>query len=354
MMIECEGCQATYNIPDSKIPEGGTRVRCKKCQTKISVHRESTEQATDAAPSPEKENEVINNAKSTASALSEKALKFGEKAKEKANNFRAFTNDKPKGPENGSLETGINDTKFNRFLSFSFKLGKYISAFCIVLFFLVFIGAGIFYLTTFGASFEKPEFDSKIFKEGESVGIESYDQSGNQERIEAEEKYDKQVKFIVQRVYKKEYWSENYDKYYNKLANMSEEYRGEYINGMVEFFEDGTEYYQTHDAKEGSPSYWELQKAYNERFQMEMIRAKSEQKIAEQGRLTILGVIVASMLLYIIFLLIPILIKIEENTRNNKTVNTPQMDLAADQFEHANSAGHRPSSTIGNPTPAKA
>ena len=70
----------------------------------------------------------------------------------------------------------------------------------------------IFYFSNFGSSFEKPEFDPGLFKDGESVGIESYDRSGNQARIEVEDDYEKQVKFVVQRVYKKEYWSEYYDK----------------------------------------------------------------------------------------------------------------------------------------------
>lgn len=40
MNIECSKCKTSYNIADSKIPEGGTKVRCKKCQNIIEVMRD--------------------------------------------------------------------------------------------------------------------------------------------------------------------------------------------------------------------------------------------------------------------------------------------------------------------------
>jgi len=170
MIIECELCDAKYNISDSKIPEGGTRMKCKKCQAIISVHREGANAEPDAAPAPDTKNEAINKAKGTASALSEKALSFGKKAKEKASSFREITNNKTSDFKSDAIDSSNKGNRFNRFLFFSFKIGKYISAFCIVLFFLIFIGAAIFYLSSFGISVEKPEFDPNIFKKGKSGG----------------------------------------------------------------------------------------------------------------------------------------------------------------------------------------
>ena len=39
MKIQCESCQATYNIDESKIPEKGATARCKKCGSRILIRK---------------------------------------------------------------------------------------------------------------------------------------------------------------------------------------------------------------------------------------------------------------------------------------------------------------------------
>lgn len=39
MKIQCEKCQAKYNIPEERIPEGGATARCKKCGAKIRIKK---------------------------------------------------------------------------------------------------------------------------------------------------------------------------------------------------------------------------------------------------------------------------------------------------------------------------
>jgi predicted Zn finger-like uncharacterized protein len=39
MKVQCEGCQASYTIDESKIPDEGGSARCKKCGAKIPIRR---------------------------------------------------------------------------------------------------------------------------------------------------------------------------------------------------------------------------------------------------------------------------------------------------------------------------
>ena len=49
MNIQCEKCQAKYNIPEEKIPEGGATATCKKCGTKIRI-KKTTHEASMQCP----------------------------------------------------------------------------------------------------------------------------------------------------------------------------------------------------------------------------------------------------------------------------------------------------------------
>jgi predicted Zn finger-like uncharacterized protein len=350
MIIECEGCEAQYNISDSKIPEGGTRMKCKKCQTIINVNRESAMPEPDAALAPETKNEVINKAKDTASALSEKAVHFGKKAKEKATYLKETAVAKS-APDQNKLKTLVADSpnsKLNRFLFLSFKIGKYISAFCIVAFFLIFLGSAIFYFVGFGDSFEEPEFESIVPYIEATDANKKPDFSKIDERKEVEDKYGDKIKKVVEYGFSEE----TYDIFLNRLVNYPAKYREAYIEGLDEFLNDGLNYKRKR--QNNNIDIVSLSKAYKQAFDEEISEAKYAASKDSTKKWTVLGVIAVSMFLYILFLVIPILIKIEENTRNSKTVITPEMELAAAQKENANSTIYRQSSTMGNPTSAQA
>ncbi|MGQ9701701.1 MAG: zinc-ribbon domain-containing protein [bacterium] len=40
MIVECTNCHSKYNVDENKIPPGGVKVRCPKCQSIISVKKE--------------------------------------------------------------------------------------------------------------------------------------------------------------------------------------------------------------------------------------------------------------------------------------------------------------------------
>jgi predicted Zn finger-like uncharacterized protein len=44
MKAQCPNCKAVYNIDDSKIPEKGAHVTCKKCQTRFPIKKSASVQ----------------------------------------------------------------------------------------------------------------------------------------------------------------------------------------------------------------------------------------------------------------------------------------------------------------------
>ena len=84
MKVQCDRCQATYNIPDHKIPESAVKLKCLKCKNIMILdeRKDVTEKATTVS-SAQSENRFINKTKETAASWSEKAVNLGKIAKEK-------------------------------------------------------------------------------------------------------------------------------------------------------------------------------------------------------------------------------------------------------------------------------
>ena len=49
MKIQCPNCKAGYQVDDAKIPDKGAYVRCKKCQTKFLIQRETEAEGPESA-----------------------------------------------------------------------------------------------------------------------------------------------------------------------------------------------------------------------------------------------------------------------------------------------------------------
>ncbi len=50
MQFECPVCQASYNVPDDKLPQTINRAACKKCGTTMLINRETGEIKTESSP----------------------------------------------------------------------------------------------------------------------------------------------------------------------------------------------------------------------------------------------------------------------------------------------------------------
>ncbi|QSQ17382.1 tetratricopeptide repeat protein [Myxococcus landrumensis] len=52
MKVSCPSCQTNYNIDDKRIPPGGAKLKCARCQTTFPIKPESVSAPAPAAPSP--------------------------------------------------------------------------------------------------------------------------------------------------------------------------------------------------------------------------------------------------------------------------------------------------------------
>ncbi|MCA9583614.1 MAG: zinc-ribbon domain-containing protein, partial [Myxococcales bacterium] len=48
--VQCPQCRAPYELDENRLPEGGMKMRCPKCETKFHVHRSGDVQLEGATP----------------------------------------------------------------------------------------------------------------------------------------------------------------------------------------------------------------------------------------------------------------------------------------------------------------
>ncbi|MCK5826531.1 MAG: hypothetical protein KAG93_05815, partial [Desulfuromusa sp.] len=196
----------------------------------------------------------------------------------------------------------------DRFLFKVFTIAKSLSALIIGICILVAVLAGVG-LVVSGSSFEVPKFSTYL----EIV-------SGNQSRdgsIEAglsvEEKYGDRVNAIVK---KYNFTPEGYDWLIDKIISTDEEFREEYVDGFEDFLEDAQKYVNENGEK-AKTSVIDASNEYKDLFDASLRIAKISKMESASSRLYLLGAIAVSVLVLLAFVMIPLLILIEKNTRKD-------------------------------------
>lgn len=239
----------------------------------------------------------------------------------------------------------------NKFLELSFKAGKILSSVSLVVVILVILGAGIGLLTTTNQKLETPEF--KTLGDGIQEIIDSDEEQTEQPRNykpkDSLEKYNKQIDKIIK---DNDLIIDIKKDIKNSLLNVPEKYRNQYLNGLDEFYEDGLKqlnkspkmmdtYLLFHVKREVGYYYVsEYTKArinpkndevynkylcngllydYNIMFENSLDDVEQDKISNTQKRITLASVLGSSFLLFVILLFLPVLIKIEENTRPEKS-----------------------------------
>ena len=60
MKVQCDNCKAKYNISDDKIPDGGTKIKCPKCQSVISIMKTAKSSSHSSVRQPVQNDNHIN------------------------------------------------------------------------------------------------------------------------------------------------------------------------------------------------------------------------------------------------------------------------------------------------------
>jgi predicted Zn finger-like uncharacterized protein len=83
MIVQCAHCKTSYNMDETKIPERGIRVKCKKCQNSIDIKRPSSNNPQAAPSKPELAEEDIakkyiqeNNEQAVAQTLYDGIIRY--------------------------------------------------------------------------------------------------------------------------------------------------------------------------------------------------------------------------------------------------------------------------------------
>lgn len=113
-------------------------------------------------------------------------------------------------------------------------------------------------------------------------------------------------------------------KYYDFLTHwlleQDDEYRGRFIKGIKSFMKDAKKYNEKHSPDEAY-NYGVLSISYRSKFEEAVIASERSKVISKENRQKAIHLIGGALCSMILFLIIPILLQIEINTRKTPAVN---------------------------------
>lgn len=341
MKITCADCRAVYNISDDRIPEQGIDTVCKKCGKSLHIGK-------DRQHSENRGEDILTETRLTECRECGKEISFqaktcphcgvrvkpgifdkvkkqvgeiGESAKEKAGSLGEISKDAVKHMDKEQLKelakrtseiTSRHSGKIDRLLRFSFRFGKLVSAFFIFIFFLLFISGIAYYFIAGNAGFRQPRFeDVRPMLEEDGKSYSSHDFSEIDRKRKVENTYGDSIK---KRIVAYGFSEGTYDVMLKWMMNVPEKFQEQFMDGMEDFLKDTEKWAKKNNEKH--LQYHEAANTYQEMFFSALGEMKEKNQEISERKMAILGSIAASLLLFIIFLIIPILIKIEENSAN--------------------------------------
>jgi predicted PurR-regulated permease PerM len=205
------------------------------------------------------------------------------------------------------------------FLKKVFAFSRVIAALVVFLCVLAVAGGIVYFLISGSKGVSTPDFDEVIETEemirdlGREVDRTDYKEIS--ERRAVEKKYGDDIQEIV-----KEYGLTKaaYDIYVRQLLALDEEYRKQFIKGLKRFMRDGNSYIK----KQGDKTDMDIADVanqYDDMFDSAIAKSemsKIESKAKRTGALITIGSALSAMIL---FLIIPLLLQIEVNTRKTST-----------------------------------
>ena len=200
------------------------------------------------------------------------------------------------------------------FLLKIFNAAKFISAGIMGVCLFVIIGALIYLLIGGSTSISVPDFDDlreTIEQSPKSSSTSSSDYSNLEKKKEIESEYGDDILDIM-KTYK--FNDEAYDGIIELLMDIDDEYRGKFVDGLEDFLDDAHDYI-TDKGKDAKIKIGDAANAYIAMFQNEIKRAHIAQLESKFQKKIALAVIGVALLVMLAFMLIPLLIQIEQNTR---------------------------------------
>lgn len=201
--------------------------------------------------------------------------------------------------------TGVADAFMNKV----FYFGKLFSALVMLGCCVVMVGSLLYYVFASGDSLEVPEYSGG--KSAQSVDWESTSKAGVQTKNAVRSKYESKILKLIETA-KLEHG--DFEEYVDKLCDYDKEYRSAFINGALDYVKSVKKW----EAKNKIPpmeSYKRTVEGYERLFDSAVEDVKESRADAAARKKAALGVCGSTCLGLVLFLMLPLLIKIEENTR---------------------------------------
>lgn len=197
----------------------------------------------------------------------------------------------------------------NKFLNFSFKFGKIFTVILLVILMIAIISSGIKTVSTF----KNVKLKAPTFVEIQAnMEAEKQNQTANAENKNAEPYI-----LVLNEVAKKHLSDYGKRMLTISVKQIDEEYRIEYLNGFDKALDDAKEYCNIKklNDKQANELLENIISNYNSYFARNKARVDDEKAQCNVDRIVASSVLGSSILLFLLCLIIPLLIKIEENTR---------------------------------------
>ena len=192
-------------------------------------------------------------------------------------------------------------------INLSYRMAKGISFFLLVVSFLVFVSSALFLVLSYGDEFLTPEFNEVL--ESNLEVNKNNDYSETEKRREIEKEFGDQILKIVK---KNNLPDRKYDNIIRGLAKLGANYQSDFIDGLEVFLDDASDYKTN---KNVNYNAGKVMNKYIGAFENAMNREVHLKLENKETRLKLLGVMGVTLLMFIMIMIIPLLLKIEENTR---------------------------------------
>ena len=207
----------------------------------------------------------------------------------------------------------------DQFLKKVFSFSKAVAAIIVFLCVITMVIAAGYFVVSGSKGVTTPDFDEiaqmEQANQGASGRIDKSDYKAISDKREVERKYGSDIQEIISTY---GFTKEAYDIYIRQLSNMDAKYRSKFVRGLNSFLKDGKKYIEKQGAKTNL-DISDVANAYDEMFSSAIDESETSQvmsKAKRAGALTVIGSALAAMIL---FLIIPLLLQIEINTRPAKS-----------------------------------
>ena len=213
----------------------------------------------------------------------------------------------------------------NKILYACFKFGKVFAVFALIVLILTMVGSGICLLNMDNPKINTPQFETvkQALENRNSRG--NYSNSSSDyvstnviRKEKVEKKYKQVIENIVETANLKPF---AYDMILTSVANYDSKYQSQYLEGLGSFISEGYAYlgkkYKVNmdNVTIAKQALTGIIEEYNKMFDAEISRVDSEKLSQLQDKIVAASILASSILLFVICLFLPLLIKIEENTR---------------------------------------